>query len=770
MGPKKGRNTTWTERQDGSRSNREWRGHDLFTYLTQCNELLNNDAFESPEMRQLFIAQVAGEIKGKEQQCAADQRCSRILEKILELDIEENALEEWIRTFLAPEAFLEMSYNLYSSHVIQTLLGRAAGIQMKREEPWEVLEKILNDLFDYLDENKSWEYLFYDASATHVVRSLLLMLSGYMSERTTVKRGSKKSKTGKKKEETLPSLRFPEMLFSELFGRLTKSIVTCLDQESKLSLEVYGAPIVRLVFLILADRDEEDALIVSLKKLIVTQEDLNALASSGVGSHVLEAAIQVAPDSEFLRLFQFFRKKWKEVLECSPGGVFAVQAIVKKLQDTPQLGLALDEFPVEECLTGQPHQQAIVVSLLESCIRIRSHFKEVAMKIFVTLDIKDSANYRHAWPRLLRLDKTASAADLKEESVTENTEVTETKEETEAVGEDKKKEGDRNDWSETKTQDWWKSKSSKTPLVSWTGADLAIQLIQFPPDAIAPLVNSFKTLRTLAPIIASESSGCRVLEKCLALKSCLDRGERLKIIRRLLRDKAAVIKLACGRGTGWLVSAMYTASASDPKLREELTKILIEEEEQVRDKNIAIWRACECYAYKKSKDDEWAEKQQKVSKTQKLFDDILGDTGPSEKKISEEDKMDVDPKPEEPATVTALPREDAKGIADVDKVDAEAALEIDNLFWFKPRRRGRRVNEEDAALPQVSSIPAVEDKNLDAIMSILGGQFGKKKKKRARSPEKENKEEDSSSEEEEKNKEQKMPKLKKEKKKRKFMA
>eukprot|EP00397_Hematodinium_sp_SG-2012_P031138 GEMP01033030.1.p1 GENE.GEMP01033030.1~~GEMP01033030.1.p1 ORF type:complete len:667 (+),score=146.42 GEMP01033030.1:28-2001(+) len=623
---------------------------DLFGYLTSCAETLKANCFENDEMRQIFLVQVADEIKGKETECAEDQRCSRILETLLGSGLDEEALEKWLETFLAPEAFLELSCNQYSSHVVQTLLERAARARMQRGETWPALEKVLAGLHVHLYEQDMWRSLFADASATHVLRSHLLMLAGYLEERKTSKRGSKK---GKKNDDALPTVRHGTLLFPELFHELIRHLWKCLsNRDDRLALHAYAAPVAKLAFIILKDRSETKLLRDGLKAVLATKEDLQSLATSGPGSHLLEAALLSASKSDdFLRLLTFFRKSWNEVLDLKPGGVFAVTAVVKSIQDSAQIGLAIDGFPFTEAVHGTPAHQACVVSIVETCLRLRSHFKAVAHQIFVALGVQNTKDYKDAWPRLLSLSV------------------------------------------------------EKAEGVSWNGGALASALLQFPSDAVYPLIASFKVLKDMAPSVAAESVGCRVLERFVGLDSCFDKKLRLKMIRRLLLDKDLVIKLAVGRGSGWLVSAMWKSAGVEPALREELTKILVAEEQQLRDKNLAIWKACECHAYQK-KNEEWEQKQKKSSKTQRVFEDII--SAKTE---------------ERPTTVTALPREDQSKLLENDAVDAEVAAEIDDVFWTTRRRKkgGPQAEEPTVAEEAADTEKRPLDENLAKVLEILGG-------------------------------------------------
>lgn len=622
---------------------------DLFSYLTSCSVTLKANSFENDEMRQLFLAQVADEIKGKEAECAEDQRCSRVLETLLAVGLDDEALIKWLEIFLSPDVFLELSCNQYSSHVIQTLLCKAANARMKREESWAALEEILTNLHAHLDNHTLWQHLFTDSSASHVIRSYFFMLAGFLEEKKTVKRGSKKGK----KEESLPTVRHSSLLFPELFQKLICTLWDCLKTRTDwLALQAYSAPIAKLAFMLVAERGEKKLLSDGLKCMLTSNEDIRLLATSSVGSHVLEAVIvSAAKSNDFLHILSLFRKNWVEILEYKPGGVFSVQAVLKSVQDCPQLGLAVEDFPFAIALRSY---QGCLVNLVESCLRLRSHFKPVAHEIFVALEVHHTKDYKNAWPRLLSLG-------------VENEDV------------------------------------------SWNGGAVTSALLQFPPVTVAPLIASFKVFKDMVPKLAETAIGCRVLERFVGLDSCFERKLQLKVIRQLKEDKDLILRLAVGRGTGWLVSAMWKAAGIDPTLREELTKILIEGEQVLREKNVAIWKACECNAYKE-KNEEWEEKQKKASKTQRVFDEIM--------RTRTEEVA--------PQKVAALPREDQRGIAGEDAVDAEVAAEIDDVFSTQRRRRGGHVEES-------VSFPVEENRSVDAslakVLEIISGSAQVKRKK-----------------------------------------
>ena len=135
--------------------------------------------------------------------------------------------------------------------------------------------------------------------------------------------------------------------------------------------------------------------------MLTSNEDIRLLATSSVGSHVLEAVlVSAAKSNDFLHILSLFRKNWAEILEYKPGGVFSMQAVLKSVQDCPQLGLAVEDFPFAIALRSY---QGCLVNLVESCLRLRSRFKPVAHEIFAALEVHHTRDYKNAWPRLLSL-------------------------------------------------------------------------------------------------------------------------------------------------------------------------------------------------------------------------------------------------------------------------------------------------------------------------------------------------------------------------------
>ncbi|KAJ2815186.1 Nucleolar protein 9, partial [Coemansia furcata] len=185
---------------------------DLQKYLKSCEEMLDDQKFGSTEDRDIFINNVYSEMKNFELQLTTDHEASRILEKLFWISNDYQIKRYFAIT---REDTIRLVVHRFSSHTIQTLLLLSA-VALEREMRGEVC-----DFADIGDDDAAsgpqavrtalptfeelvlglaktlapqWSYLMANEYASHVLRVLLLVLTGSPIEDQSNPKSSIKSK------------------------------------------------------------------------------------------------------------------------------------------------------------------------------------------------------------------------------------------------------------------------------------------------------------------------------------------------------------------------------------------------------------------------------------------------------------------------------------------------------------------------------------------------------------------------------------------------
>jgi nucleolar protein 9 len=172
-------------------------------YYANVNKKLTMNDFESDEDRETFIDAVYRESNGKELRIASSQSSSRYLEKVI-MSSSPQQLKQLFQKFLG--SFTHLVQHRFASHCCEALLSKAALVVGKEpnvsavgQDPKEAtMEHLFLQVVDELKPNLG--YLLTEQFASHVVRVLLLVLSG--EPLTDAKSSSLLSSRRKEKVET----------------------------------------------------------------------------------------------------------------------------------------------------------------------------------------------------------------------------------------------------------------------------------------------------------------------------------------------------------------------------------------------------------------------------------------------------------------------------------------------------------------------------------------------------------------------------------------
>lgn len=295
-------------------------------YYSNVNVKLEANDFESADDKSLFLEAVYRESQGKELKIASSQACSRYLERVIRVSTVEQ-VRALFGKFVGH--FLQLVQHRFASHCCEALLMKAAEAVGKdgKEEKSELeaetpsLEQLFLTVVDELEPNLG--YLLTERFASHVVRVLLLVLSG-----ESLKDRSNSAVLASRKKEKIEMVvalgedvqaeaRSVPQSFNDALKRMIASSVSGLDTTYIRALATHptGNPILQLLLrLELAQSGKSKANDADsvMRRLIpdeVLDEDTESakfilgLMYDPTGSRLLETIIQHAPGKTFKKLY-----------------------------------------------------------------------------------------------------------------------------------------------------------------------------------------------------------------------------------------------------------------------------------------------------------------------------------------------------------------------------------------------------------------------------------------------------------------------------------
>ncbi|KAF7537342.1 hypothetical protein G7054_g3864 [Neopestalotiopsis clavispora] len=167
-------------------------------YFRQVDEQLDIDDFPSQEERDMYLANVFVEAKGKELKLACSQSCSRLMERLI-LMSNSRQKKKLFEQFASH--FLNLIQHRFASHCCETLFLQSAPVVTRElsgerddepaegeepdAEPLPTMEELFLLTLDELEGQLG--YLLTDRFASHSLRVLLIILSGRPLEQAATK-------------------------------------------------------------------------------------------------------------------------------------------------------------------------------------------------------------------------------------------------------------------------------------------------------------------------------------------------------------------------------------------------------------------------------------------------------------------------------------------------------------------------------------------------------------------------------------------------------
>jgi len=715
---------------------------DLIDYLRACTKTLQ-EGLSAKEEEAMLASRAVEEIGERALAVAADQRGSKVLERLLRKASKET-FDNLFRQLMA--ALPELAPNQYASHVLESALGSFSDRMCSETEAARPQTEPLIAQCNALVRDGGWPALVDDACASHVARSLVLALGGF----STGQAGEGKAAV---RAGQLPQRRcehLPEEV-SECRRSVTRVLLDLLQQDEAVCLSANASPVIQLLLRILRDRKERALLSEVCAAVIGAPSEpagaapdakrCDALMRSAAGSRALEAALETASAEAAASMFNgFFRLRMRAMTSGGAGefGLYLAQKVADSLRDGPQLMLTFAEVDLAACLapSAVAPQRTVVVRLLEACLRLQTGFKHVATEVFRTLGLRDTSENHKVWPTLLALEDIGGPEALLREATSEN-------------GNSAGGEG--------------RIHAKLRPLPA-AGPQLLGLLLRFPKEVVQPLNLGLPKLldrQDLLETLAREPRTARVLEAALTPTSALLPKLRMRLTR-------AFTGLLGGLGPhpigGWVAAALWRSSLGNATLRAKFAEELLAVEDELRANNFAVWKVCGLNAAKIRKE-EWAEQQQKASKTKRIFSEII-DGGDAEaaqaaqraRLRAAEDAADAavraDPMiagllPAEEAVDKEQPDGDSNVPVATDDGDEDEDAELDRLFnesGGKQRKRHRQkvalANDEAMATTKKEQARGQAEKvsgdaSLDEVLQLISGKaagtISKKQRKKRRS-------------------------------------
>ncbi|KAF7508570.1 hypothetical protein GJ744_009119 [Endocarpon pusillum] len=356
-------------------------------YYTDVNAKIEANDFGSPEDKALFLDAVYRESQGKELKIASSQSCSRYLEKWIRISSAEQVRRLLVR-FVSH--FLQLVQHRFASHCCEALFLKAAQFvaadEAELEQPSGTLslEQLFLAVVEELQPNLG--YLLTERFASHVVRVLLLVLSGEpLNDVSTLSvlasRKKEKIDAYSNGEENIPvaSRKVPPS-FHEALSRLISRSVSTLDTTYIRALATHptGNPTLQLLLRLevvsggKSKAKHADSVLHRLLPDESLEEDgegakfVQGLMYDPTGSRLLETIIQNAPGKMFKRLYgNLLRQRMGAMAKNDIASYVAIRVLERLSKE--DLQSARDEILSEMSTLVCRNRIGIIKVLVERC-------------------------------------------------------------------------------------------------------------------------------------------------------------------------------------------------------------------------------------------------------------------------------------------------------------------------------------------------------------------------------------------------------------------
>lgn len=532
-------------------------------YYATVNTKITANNFEDDEDRENFIKAVHRESSGKELKLASSQSCSRYLERIILVSTPEQLLALFEKLL---KGLMNLAQHRFGSHVLETLLAESAKnvkvSEKKRsakDETSSAFEACIIRTVGQLEPNIG--FLLTDRFGSHVVRSLVLVLSGeppqdVIMQKVLASKKKEKVDTPPRNNQPIEQSRTVPQTFQTALSRLTTAAVSNLDSTYLRALATHptGNPVLQLLLRFdLADPNKgrspgEESLFQKLLAPDSLESDSEGVKISAgltydpTGSHLIETVVEHAPGKMFKKLY---KAVWKPRLASMAKNHAASYVVVRILRRLGKDDLAEARDMILPVLAQLLENRNFIViqTLVERCVARGAELGPVA-EVFEAIPMKRKASILQS---ILQMDAspTANAG-------------------TNPVG------------------------STKGPRADMHGSLLAQSLLEAPP--VSTLIQDSILATDLDSIIfmAKDPSASRVLQAALTSSASTPafRKQLVPIFYNHLAD------LATDSSGSYLVESLWDGTNGLHFMKERVATELSKHESELRDSPFGrnVWR------------------------------------------------------------------------------------------------------------------------------------------------------------------------------------
>lgn len=406
---------------------------DLQKYLKICEDMLDEQKFETPEDREVFVNNVYSEMKNHELQLTTDHEVSRILEKLFWISSDYQ-----IKRFFAltREDTIRLVIHRFSSHAIQTLL-LITTIALEREMRGENND-FVNTMNDDEDDGSApvrtelpsfeelileltrtlasqWSFLMANEYASHILRVLLLVLAGRPIEDQSNPKNSIKSKRSAKymedrngtpaRHRLLTVQRaVPESFEPALKELLLKAGDSMSDTIARgFTNTTVGSTVLQLMLEFQAeytDLEYPGSLLDKCLMGLVTTEDgasdpsvrrnnyMGMMIEDISGSHFLQVVLKLGSAKLVQRFYDWYVREKLKQLAFHPIANFVVQSVFANSKSKKQLKAMIETTsPMVGDLLFK-NRPGVVRSLVFACVELQACGFEIINALYNGLGVK----------------------------------------------------------------------------------------------------------------------------------------------------------------------------------------------------------------------------------------------------------------------------------------------------------------------------------------------------------------------------------------------
>lgn len=357
-------------------------------YYSNVNNKLVLDDFESGEERSDFIEAVYRESNGKELKVASSQSSSRYLEKVIMLS-QPRQLKGLFGKFMG--SFTHLVQHRFSSHCCEALFLNAAPAVGHDTDEDDSMESLFLQAVEELKPNLG--YLLTERFASHVVRVLMLVLSGEplsQDSTTSVLASRKKEKietSGAAAQITSAEQRVVPKSFLNALKEMISAATSTLETTYLRALATHptGNPVLQLLLRLELTRlgkgkakDEHSVLSKLLPDESLEEGSDSAKFVQGIvydptGSRLIETIVQYAPGKIFKKIYRnVLRERMGSLAKNDTASYVAIKILERLSKD--DLKAARDQILPEIPALASRYRVNVIRALIDRC-----HVREVEM-------------------------------------------------------------------------------------------------------------------------------------------------------------------------------------------------------------------------------------------------------------------------------------------------------------------------------------------------------------------------------------------------------